>query len=63
MVSKFADALEVLVDWLIDKSSLSFYKDTIKRLEDIFSLPEQNKKFVMNPIAMVLRDFQDRKAY
>ncbi|HYW97460.1 MAG TPA: helix-turn-helix transcriptional regulator [Bacteroidales bacterium] len=63
VVSKIADALEVSVDYLIGKSSLQLDKEAVKRLEDISSLPEQNKNFVMNLIDMALRDFQAKKAY
>ncbi|MFW5761906.1 MAG: helix-turn-helix domain-containing protein [Cyclobacteriaceae bacterium] len=63
VVSKIADALEVSVDYLIGKSSLQLDKEAVKRLEDISSLPEQNKNFVMNLIDMALRGFQAKKAY
>lgn len=63
VVSKIADALEVSVDYLIGKTSLQLDKEAVKRLEDITSLPEPNKHFVMDLIDMALRDFKAKQAY
>jgi transcriptional regulator with XRE-family HTH domain len=63
VVSKIADALEVLVDYLIGKTNLQFDKEAVKRLEDITSLPEPNKHFVLDLIDMALRDFKAKQAY
>lgn len=38
-------------------------KQLVKRIEDISSLPEENKTFVLNLIDMVLRDFKVKKAH
>lgn len=37
--------------------------DTMRRLEDISTLSEENKKFILNMIDMALRDFKTKKAY
>lgn len=63
VVSKIADALEVSVDYLIGKTKMELDADTMRRLEDISSLSEENKKFVLNIIDMALRDFKTKKAY
>ncbi|WP_169303316.1 hypothetical protein [Pedobacter cryophilus] len=39
-----ADALEVSLDFLVGKSDLELDKKTIKRLEDIDKLPENDKE-------------------
>jgi hypothetical protein len=36
---------------------------TMRRLEDISSLSEDNKNFLLNMIDMALRDFKTKKAY
>jgi hypothetical protein len=36
---------------------------TVKRLEDISKLPDDNKNFVLNLIDMALRDFKVKKAH
>ena len=62
-VAKIADALEVSVDYLIGKTKMVLDADTMRRMEDISSLPEDNKNFVLNMIDMALRDFKTKKAY
>ena len=62
-VSKIADALEVSVDYLIGKTKMEVDADTMRRLEDISTLSEENKKFILNMIDMALRDFKTKKAY
>ena len=62
-VAKIADALEVSVDYLIGKTKMEVDTDTMRRLEDISTLSDENKKFVLNMIDMALRDFKTKKAY
>jgi transcriptional regulator with XRE-family HTH domain len=62
-VIKIADALEVSIDYLIGKTKMELDKDTIRRFEDISSLSQENKSFVLNLIDMALRDFKTKKAY
>src|SRR5258708_16650907 len=62
-VAKIADALEVSVDYLIGKTKMEVDKNTMRRLEDISSLSEENKNFLLNMIDMALRDFKTKKAY
>lgn len=63
VVSKIADALEVSIDYLIGKTKMEIDADTMRRLEDIAALSQENKKFVLNMIDMALRDFKTKKAY
>jgi transcriptional regulator with XRE-family HTH domain len=63
VVSKIADALEVSVDYLIGKTNMELDKDTMRRIEDISALSQENKNFVLNLIDMALRDFKTKKAY
>ena len=62
-VAKIADALEVSVDYLIGKTKMELDKNTMRRIEDISTLSEENKNFVLNMIDMALRDFKTKKAY
>lgn len=62
-VAKIADALEVSVDYLIGKTKMTLDKSTMQRLEDISTLSDENKNFVLNMIDMALRDFKTKKAY
>ncbi len=63
VVSKIADALEVSVDYLIGKTRMELDKDTMRHIEDISALPQENKNFVLNLIDMALRDFKTKNAY
>lgn len=63
VVAKIADALEVSVDYLIGKTKMELDKETMRRLEDISTLSQDNKSFVLNMIDMALRDFKTKKAY
>lgn len=63
VVSKIADALEVSVDYLIGKTKMVLDAATMRRLEDISSLSEENKNFLLNMIDMALGDFKTKKAY
>jgi hypothetical protein len=38
-------------------------KSTMRRFEDISTLSDENKNFVLNMIDMALRDFKTKKAY
>jgi transcriptional regulator with XRE-family HTH domain len=62
-VAKIADALEVSVDYLIGKTKMELDKNTMRRFEDISTLTDENKNFVLNMIDMALRDFKTKKAY
>lgn len=61
VVVKIADALEVSLDFLIGNSKTELDKDTVKRLEAIAELNENNKLFVLNMLDMALRDFKTDK--
>ena len=61
VVSKIANALEVSIDYLIGKTKMELDKQALKHLEDIFQLPEENRKFILNLLDMALRDFNVKK--
>ncbi|HKO82115.1 MAG TPA: hypothetical protein VJU78_17025 [Chitinophagaceae bacterium] len=63
VVSKIADALQVSVDYLLGKTKMELDKQTLKRLEDIAKLPDENKNFVLTLIDMALLDFKVKKAH
>ena len=61
--AKIADAPEVSVDYIICKTKMELDKNTMRRIEDISTLSEENKSFVFNLIDMALRDLKTKKAY
>ncbi len=63
VVAKIADALEVSVDYLIGKTKMELDAEAVRRVEDISSLSQENKNFLLNMIDMALRDFKTKKAY
>lgn len=61
---KIADVLEVTLDYLIDESaSISFDRKTVKRLEDIENLNDNDKNHLFAMMDAFLRDAKARKAY
>jgi transcriptional regulator with XRE-family HTH domain len=63
VAAKIADALEVSLDFLVGKTSVELDSKTLKRMQDIAKLPDENKNFVLNLIDMALRDFKVKKAH
>ncbi len=60
---KIADALSVSIDYLVGKVSFKLDKDTLKRVEEVSSLPEKDKKQVFMVVDALIRDFKARQAY
>jgi transcriptional regulator with XRE-family HTH domain len=63
VIMKIADILEVSIDYLVGKTNLALDKTTLKRLEDISTLSEENKAFVFRVIDMALRDLKAKQTY
>lgn len=63
VIIKIADVLEISIDYLVGKTNLTLDKNTLKRLEDISTLSDENKNFVFRMIDMALRDLKTGQAY
>lgn len=63
VIVKIADTLGVSIDYLVGKTNLELDKNTIKRIEDISSLSDENKSFLFRMIDMALRDLKTGQAY
>lgn len=63
VIIKIADILEVSIDYLVGKTNLELDSSTLKRLEDISTLSDENKSFLFKMIDMALRDLKARQAY
>lgn len=63
VIMKISDTLGVSIDYLVGKTNLELDKNTLKRLEDISSLSEENKSFIFRMIDMALRDLKTGQAY
>ena len=51
-----------LITWLA-KTDFELDKDTVKRIQDVSTLPADEKKQVFMVIDALIRDFKTRKAY
>lgn len=60
---KIADAPGESIDYLVGKTNLILDKDTLKRLEDIDSLSDDAKNYILFHVVMLVRDFKNKKAY
>ena len=63
VIIKIADVLEVSIDYLVGKTNLELDKTTLKRIEDISTLSDENKEFVFRVIDMTLRDLKAKQTY
>lgn len=63
VVANLSDALEVLSDLPIGKTSMAIDKSNMERIEKISALPDDKKSYVFNIIDVCLRDFKTKKAY
>jgi transcriptional regulator with XRE-family HTH domain len=63
VASKIADALEVSMDFLMGKTTAELDKKTLKRLQDIQKLPEEERAVVYKVVDSLLRDFKAKQAY
>ena len=62
-VVKIADTLEVSIDYLVGKTNIELDRNTLKRLEDIATLSDENKSFIFRMIDMALRDLKTGQSY
>jgi len=60
---KIADALQVSLDFLVGKTSLEVDHNTLKRIEEIGSLPKPAKEQIYLVIDALIRDYKAKKAY
>lgn len=63
MIIKIADALEISIDYMVGKTDFELDKDTLRRIQDVSTLPVEEKKQVFMVIDALIRDFKTRKAY
>ncbi len=63
IIMKIADTLGISIDYLVGKTNLELDNSTLKRIEDIATLSDENKSFIFHMIDMALRDLKTGKAY
>lgn len=60
---KIPDALEVSLDYLVGKTSVELDNKTLKRLQDIQKLNEQDKATVLEMVDAFLSDRKTKRHY
>ena len=63
VIMNIADALGVSIDYLVGKTNLELDRDTLTRLEEINSLSEDDRKYILNHVDIMIRDFKNKKSY
>jgi len=63
VIIKIADTLDSSIDFLVGKTSLELDTYTLRRIEDISSLSEENKSFVYKMIDMAVQNFKTKQAF
>ena len=63
VIIKITDNLGISIDYLVGKTYLELDRNTLKRLEDIATLSEENKSFIFRMIDMALRDLKTGQTY
>jgi transcriptional regulator with XRE-family HTH domain len=63
VAARLADALQVSLDFLVGKSSVDVDPKTLKRLQDIQKLNDQDKSTVLEMVDAFLRDRKTKKHY
>lgn len=63
MANKIANALKVSLDFLVGNTDLELDTETLKRVEDISKLSDDNEKHIYILLDELIRDFKTKKAY
>lgn len=63
VIIKIADALEVSIDFLVGKTTLTLDKDTLQRFKDISNLSDENKNFIFKMVDMAIQNFKTKQAF
>lgn len=61
--SKLAKILGASLDYLVGNTSLELDTNTLKRIEDISKLPEQDRSYILRTMDALIRDLKAQKAY
>ena len=64
MIVKLAKAFQVSVDYLLGEGpNASYDKDMIQRLDELETLPEDEKQRIFHYMDLIIRDYKTKKTY
>lgn len=64
MIVKLAKAFDVLVDYLLGEGLNAAYdKEMVKRLDEVESLPADEKQRIFHYMDLIIRDYKTKKTY
>jgi len=61
--SKLAKILQVSLDYLVGNTALELDQATLKRIEDVSKMPEDDRSFILKTMDALIRDLKAQKAY
>ncbi len=63
VIIKISDVLEVSIDFLVGKTNLKLDSKTMRRLEDIENLRDEEKEQLFKVLDALLRDYKTKASY
>jgi transcriptional regulator with XRE-family HTH domain len=63
VASRLAKILGVSLDYLVGNTELELDQATLKRVEDISKMPDEDRSFVLRALDALVRDLKAQKAY
>ncbi|WP_448105202.1 hypothetical protein [Pedobacter panaciterrae] len=64
LIVKLAKTLDVSVDYLLGEGlNASYDKEMVKRLDELETLPEDEKKHIFHYMDLIIRDYKTNKTY
>lgn len=64
VIVKLAKALDVSVDYLLGEGlNASYDKEMVKRLDELETPPEDEKKHIFHYMDLIIRDYKTKKTY
>ena len=64
VIIKIARAFDVSIDYLLGEGlNASFDKDTLRRLEDMEKLPDEERQRIFHYMDLIIRDYKGKQAY
>ncbi|MEL6391587.1 MAG: helix-turn-helix transcriptional regulator [Bacteroidota bacterium] len=60
---RLADALDISLDYLVGKVDTTLDTDTLKRIQEIEQLDEDDRSFILRALDGLVRDLKTQRAY